>query len=201
MSNQTILPIEVSAALGGGEGTLVDVRTPAEYREVHVPGAHLAPLDVFDRAAVDTIRGADPGPVYLLCASGIRAAKAADKLRGTGLENVLVVAGGTNAWVAAGLPVVRGRKTISIERQVRIGAGLLVLIGTGLGWFVQRNFFILAALVGAGLVFAGVTDICGLAIVLAKAPWNRSGKTTPVPGPKPSSTPVPHPENTPPKPT
>jgi len=72
--------------------------------------------------------------------------------------------------------VVRGRKTISIERQVRIDAGLLVLAGTSLGWWVNPGFFILAAFVGAGLVFAGITDICGLAIVLAKAPWNRSGK-------------------------
>jgi hypothetical protein len=72
--------------------------------------------------------------------------------------------------------VVRGRKTISIERQVRIGAGSFVLIGTVLGRLVHPAFYLLAALVGAGLVFAGVTDICGLAIVLAKAPWNRSGK-------------------------
>ena len=82
--------------------------------------------------------------------------------------------------------MIRGRKSISIERQVRIGAGLLVLTGTLLGWFVQRYFFILAGLVGAGLVFAGVTDICGMAIVLAKAPWNRSGKPSAVPGPQSS---------------
>jgi len=85
-----------------------------------------------------------------------------------------VVEGGTNAWIAAGLPVIRGRKTISIERQVRIGAGSLVVIGTGLGRFVHPAFYILAAFVGAGLVFAGVTDICGMANVLAKAPWNRT---------------------------
>ncbi len=121
-------------------------------------------------------RGANSGPVYLLCASGIRATKAAEQLKRAGLDDVVVVEGGTNAWAAAGLPVVRGRKTISIERQVRIGAGTLVLIGTGLGWFVHPAFFILSAFVGAGLVFAGVTDICGMAIVLAKAPWNRTGK-------------------------
>jgi rhodanese-related sulfurtransferase len=91
------------------------------------------------------------------------------------LKEAVVVAGGTNAWAAAGLPVIRGRKSISIERQVRIVAGSLVVIGFLLGWFVHRGFFGLAGLVGAGLVFAGVTDICGMAIVLAKAPWNRSG--------------------------
>ena len=93
-----------------------------------------------------------------------------------GLDNLRVVEGGTQAWSAAGLPVQRGRKTISIERQVRIGAGLLVLTGVALGWFYHPGFFLLSAFVGAGLVFAGITDICGLAIFLAFAPWNRSGK-------------------------
>ena len=178
MSNQTIkiAPAEASALVSGGHGTLVDVRTTAEFREIHAQGAQLVPLDVLDRKAVEAARGANAGPLYLLCASGIRATKAAEKLRNAGLDEVVVVEGGTNAWVAAGLPVIRGRKTISIERQVRIGAGSFVLAGTALGRFVHPAFYLLAAFVGAGLVFAGVSDICGLAIVLAKAPWNRSGK-------------------------
>jgi len=177
MSNQTtIAPAEASVVVGSGRGTLVDVRTPAEFREIHAQGAQLVPLDILDCPAVETARGTNTGPIFLLCASGIRATKAAEKLRSAGLDDVVVVEGGTNAWVATGLPVVRGCKTISIERQVRIGAGTLVLIGTGLGRFVHPAFYILAAFVGAGLVFAGVTDICGMAIVLANAPWNRSGK-------------------------
>ena len=178
MSNQTatIVPDEASAVVSSGRGTLVDVRTPAEFREVHAQGAQLVPLDVLDRAAVEAARGTNSGPVYLLCASGIRATKAAEKLRKAGLDEVSVVEGGTNAWVAAGLPAIRGRKTISIERQVRIGAGSLVLAGTALGWFVHPGFYLLTAFVGAGLVFAGITDLCGMAIVLARAPWNRSGR-------------------------
>jgi rhodanese-related sulfurtransferase len=175
-SDETIVAAEASAVAGSGRGTLVDVRTPAEFREVHAQGAQLVPLDVLDRRAVEAARGTNAGPVYLLCASGIRATKAAEKLRNAGLDDVVVVEGGTNAWAAAGLPVIRGRKTISIERQVRIGAGTFVLAGTALGRFIHPAFYLLAAFVGAGLVFAGVTDICGLAIVLAKAPWNRSGK-------------------------
>jgi rhodanese-related sulfurtransferase len=178
MSNHapTIVPAEVSAVVERGCGTLVDVRTPAEFREVHAEGAHLVPLDGLDRKAAEAARGANTGPLYFLCASGIRATKAAQKLRNLGLDEVVVVEGGTNAWVAAGLPVIRGRKTISIERQVRIGAGSLVLLGTVLGRFVHPGFYLLAAFVGAGLVFAGVSDICGMAIVLANVPWNRSGK-------------------------
>ena len=183
MSQPTIAPAEASAALLSGQGTLVDVRTPAEFEEVHAEGAQLVSLDVLDSAAVEAVRGRHPGPVYLLCASGIRATKAAGILQAAGLTDALVVAGGTNAWVAAGLPVVRGRKTISIERQVRIGAGTFVVTGFVLGWWVQRDFFIISGLVGLGLIFAGVTDICTLGSLLAKALWNRTQAKAPAASP------------------
>ena len=87
---------------------------------------------------------------------------------------VVNVTGGTNDWVAAGLPVERGKSTISLERQVRIAAGSLALAGALLAWFVHPAFVWLSALIGAGLVFAGVTDTCGMGMLLAKMPWNRS---------------------------
>ena len=175
MPQTTIAPAEVSAALATGQGVLIDVRTPAEFEEVHAPAAKLIPLDILDRPALDAARGPNAGPVYLICASGIRATKAAEKLSQTGLKP-LVVAGGTQAWSAAGLPVIRGRKTISVERQVRIGAGAFVLLGIALGYLINSRFFLLSGFVGAGLVFAGLTDICGMAILLARAPWNRSSR-------------------------
>ena len=92
--------------------------------------------------------------------------------------NVINVEGGTTAWSAAGLPVVRGRKTISLERQVRIAAGSLVFAGTLLGAMVNPLFLIIPGFVGAGLVFAGVTDTCGMAMMLAKMPWNQRGGAT-----------------------
>lgn len=91
-----------------------------------------------------------------------------------GYSGIHVVEGGTQGWVAAGLPVVSlGKKSISIERQVRIGAGILVLLGIVLGFMVHPGFFVLSGFIGAGLVFAGVTDWCGMALLLARAPWNR----------------------------
>ena len=72
-----------------------------------------------------------------------------------------------------GLPVVRGKKMVSLERQVRIAAGFLVVLGALLGWFVDPAFVFLSAFIGAGLVFAGVTDTCGMGLMLAKMPWNR----------------------------
>lgn len=176
MSQAIISPTDASLAAKDGKGILLDVRTPAEFEEIHAQGAVLVPLDVLSRERVETALGSNSGPVYLLCASGNRAANAAEQLQKAGFDNVYVVEGGTKAWDAAGLAVVRGKKTISLEHKVRIGAGLLVLIGIILGWWVHPGFLGLSAFVGAGLVFAGITDFCGLAIILAKAPWNRSGK-------------------------
>jgi rhodanese-related sulfurtransferase len=155
---------------------LIDVRTPAEYRQSHAEGARLYPLEKLD---VDALRPlAEKQALYLLCNTGTRARAAAQKLESAGIENVVVVEGGTNAWEEAGFPVVRGKKTISLERQVRIAAGSLVLIGVILGWFAHRGFFGLSAFVGAGLLFAGLTDTCGMAILLARAPWNQVKVTT-----------------------
>jgi rhodanese-related sulfurtransferase len=154
---------------------LLDVRTPAEFEEVHVAFARNVPLDRLDPAAV---AGRSPdSPLYVICRSGGRGQKACEMLHAAGITNVTNVEGGTLACVEAGLPVVRGRKTISLERQVRIAAGFLVLLGAALGWFVHPGFLSLAAFVGAGLVFAGITDACGMGMLLARMPWNqRVGK-------------------------
>ena len=112
--------------------------------------------------------------VFLLCHSGSRAARAAEKLAREGFSQPIVVEGGTQSWVEAGLQVKRGtRKAISLERQVRIVAGTLVLTGAVLGWLLHPGFFGLSAFVGAGLVFAGITDFCGMGLLLARAPWNK----------------------------
>jgi hypothetical protein len=85
----------------------------------------------------------------------------------------VVVAGGTDAWVAAGLPVVRGKAAIALERQVRIAAGLIVLTGVVLGYTVHHYWFALSGAVGAGLAIAGITDTCMMGMLLARMPWNR----------------------------
>jgi hypothetical protein len=96
------------------------------------------------------------------------------KLCGAGLENCVLVEGGIEAWDEAGLPVVRGeRKVMGLERQVRIAAGALVVTGVLLGWLVHPGFLGLAGFVGAGLVFAGITDTCGMGMMIAKMPWNK----------------------------
>jgi rhodanese-related sulfurtransferase len=158
------------ALAAGPSGLLLDVRTPAEYEEMHINGSVLHPLSELDADRVRTL--AAGRPVHLLCRSGQRARQACEKLERAGLSELIVIEGGVQAWEAAGLPVVRGRKTISLERQVRIAAGSLVLTGVALGFAVHPGFFGLSAFVGAGLIMAGLTDWCGMGLLLARLPWN-----------------------------
>ena len=112
-------------------------------------------------------------PLYLICRSGSRGQKACEKFLACGYDNAINVEGGTQAWIDAGLPVVRGQSRVSLERQVRMAAGLLVLIGALLSYFVHPYWAALPAFVGAGLVFSGITDTCGMGMLLAKMPWNQ----------------------------
>ncbi len=171
MSITTISPQALADRLQRGDvREIIDVRTPAEFREVHATVARNVPLDTISPQAVPT---SGDQPLYLICKAGGRSAKACQKLIDAGIANVVSIDGGTQAWEAAGLPVVRGRKAISLERQVRIAAGSLVVLGVLLGYLVHHYFVGLSAFVGAGLVFAGVTDTCGMGMVLAKMPWNK----------------------------
>jgi rhodanese-related sulfurtransferase len=172
---QTVTPAHVATrGPAGPPPDLIDVRTPAEYAEVHAAAARLCPLDTLDPAAVMSARhGSAAEPLFVICRSGSRSARAVEKFRAAGFTNVVSVEGGMVAWEQAGLPVVRGtRKVMSLERQVRIGAGSIVLLGLLLGSVLHPAWLALAALVGAGLVFAGITDWCGMGMLLARMPWN-----------------------------
>lgn len=178
MSLATISPQQLSALSQSGTPVeLIDVRTPVEYREVHVTFARNVPLDQLDVAQVAAGRSGSNQPLYVICRSGSRGQQACAKFVAAGFTNVINVEGGTLAWDQAGLPVVRGKKAISLERQVRIAAGTLVLLGSGLS-FVHPYWIGLAGFVGAGLVFAGITDTCGMGMLLARMPWNRVATPT-----------------------
>ncbi len=153
---------------------LIDVRTPVEFREVHVVGARSVPLDSLDPKQIISSRNSQSSePIYVICKSGGRSAKGAQKFIDAGFPNVISVDGGTSAWGAAGYAVERGKKAMSLERQVRILAGFLVLCGAVLGFLVHPYFVGLSAFIGAGLMFAGITDTCGMGMMLAKMPWNQ----------------------------
>lgn len=169
-----VSPRDLNHLLSGEEGSplLLDVRTPLEFQEVHVSQALLIPLDKLDAAELIHKEGVDR-QVVVICRSGGRATKAAEKLVAAGMKHISILDGGMLAWTEAGLPEVRGQKVMSLERQVRIAAGSMVLLGVILGTWVHPGFYGLSAFVGAGLIFAGITDWCGMGLLLAKAPWNQ----------------------------
>jgi rhodanese-related sulfurtransferase len=151
---------------------LLDVRTPAEYDSAHIAGAYNVPLDTLGEHAAE-IRLSVTAPIVLVCQSGGRARKAEEALRAAGMSNLHVLDGGMNGWIAAGQPVRRVVPKLSFERQVRIVAGALAATGGLLALFVNPLFALLPAFVGSGLVFAGITDTCGMALALSKLPYNR----------------------------
>ncbi len=169
-----VISVEQLQSLNLTDKIFVDVRSPAEYRSVRVQGAVNLPLNTISCADVQKLIGDKQNPaIILLCGKGGRARKAAEILQ-AGSFNLLVVEGGTNACVDANLPIEKGGAAmISIERQVRVGAGSLVCLGLALGYFVNPNFYFLSAFIGAGLIFAGVTDWCGMGLLIARAPWNK----------------------------
>ena len=163
----------------GRDIDLIDVRTPVEYCEMHLDNAQNIPLHQLDPHAVMQDRnGTRDEPLYVVCQTGKRGAKACATFRQAGYTNVVNVEGGTMACGYAGLPLVRGEKRVSLERQVRIAAGTLVLLGAVLGWLIHPAFIGLSAFIGAGLVFAGITDTCGMGMLLANMPWNRCSPET-----------------------
>ncbi len=153
--------------------TLVDVRTPGEFAEVHADGAVNIPLADLKEFAEDFKDIAKNKTIHLMCRTERRATIAKETLKEMGITATAIVPGGMTRWLEEGKNVVRGKKGMSIERQVRICAGGLVVIGAVLGYFVNPAFIALSAFVGAGLIFAGITDTCGMAMVLGRLPFNR----------------------------
>jgi rhodanese-related sulfurtransferase len=148
---------------------LVDVRSASEFASGHVPGAINIPMDQIESRLADL----DPSrPLVLVCQSDKRARMTASLLAPCRLQ-ISVLEGGTKAWAQARLPLVTSVKTRwSLERQVRLGAGLLVLIGVTLALTVNPRWLFLSGFIGLGLSFSGITDICPMAILLAWMPWN-----------------------------
>ncbi|MEU3556990.1 rhodanese-like domain-containing protein [Streptomyces fragilis] len=159
------------------ELTVIDVRTPGEYAGGHLPGAINVPLDQLGRALPDIRTAASRGEVLVVCASGARSENACRTLARHGVD-VATLAGGTGAWAQQGHEIDRprqggGGRTWAMDRQVRLTAGSLVLLGLLLALLVHPAFQLLSAGIAAGLVLSAVTGTCGMAALLARLPWNR----------------------------
>lgn len=152
---------------------VLDVRTPGEFGDAHIEGSYNVPLDLLGEHASE-LRSTRARTVVLVCQSGQRARRAEAVLHGAGMPNLHVLEGGMNEWLATGLDAARPRRRMSLERQVRIAAGALVTAGAIAALTVSPLWALLPAAVGSGLMFSGLTDTCGMGMLLAKLPYNRS---------------------------
>ena len=153
------------------DGRVIDVREFPEFAAGHIAGAELVPLSTVAERCEAWDR---EGELVLVCRSGRRAEQARQELAARGFKRLRVLEGGIERWSAQGKPLESvERRPWSMERQVRVVAGSLVLLTMLLAWTVSRWFLAGTAFVGAGLVFAGVSDICMMATALGRLPWNR----------------------------
>lgn len=168
------------------EGIIIDVRTKMEHAEKKLSFGHtlvtlneLKPTDFMLRHGLDKDFG-----VYILCHSGMRASQAAEKFVAEGYNNVHIIEGGIVACEGSGheleghaannnVSPLSKKGAISLERQVRIAAGVVIAFGAFLALVLNPLFSLVPLIAGAGLVFAGITNRCGMALILTKAPWNK----------------------------
>ncbi|QBF46610.1 rhodanese-like domain-containing protein [Janibacter limosus] len=162
---------------GPTDPRIVDVRTPGEFADVHIPGSYNVPLDLLEEHRRELAEHLDDD-VVLVCRSGARARRAEGALAEAGLPNLHVLDGGITAWESAGGDVVRGEGTWDLERQVRLVAGSIVLTGIVASTVVPQAKW-LSAGIGAGLTGAALTDTCAMGMLLSKLPHNR--RNTPDP--------------------
>jgi rhodanese-related sulfurtransferase len=176
MSHKRIHPVDLMEQKTT-DMCIVDVRTAAEVKAAGLPDCLHIPLHELtpERLQQEIIKsGKNGSQVYLLCEAGRRAEMAADQLKDKLNAELYVIEGGMSAVKQSNIPLaVRGKDVIPLERQVRIVAGLLVLTGVVLGTWFNPAFYGLSAFVGLGLTFAGVTGICPMGMLIAKAPWNK----------------------------
>ncbi|EPF1259551.1 rhodanese family protein [Klebsiella aerogenes] len=172
MTIATVSANEAQALIAQG-ARLIDIRAADEYAREHIPAATLLPLEQLTHG---TVLNAQPGETIIFhCQAGSRTQNNASLLAAAATPaQVKLLAGGIQAWRAAGLPIVEDKsQPLPLMRQVQIAAGALILLGVVLGYAVNSGFFLLSGFVGAGLTFAGLTGFCGMARLLAVMPWNR----------------------------
>ncbi|MDA0296127.1 MAG: rhodanese-like domain-containing protein [Planctomycetota bacterium] len=176
-TNASILEIDSSEAdrlHRSDAAVLLDVRESDEHRKQRIPGAISVPLSTLDPRRIDEIVGSKKA--ILQCESGRRSRSALDLLHAAGRTDAVSLSGGIRAWAKQGFQVERDpAASLPMMRQVQIAAGVAILGFTGLATFIDSWFLLGTGFVGAGLCFAGLTGTCGLAVVLEKMPWNRSG--------------------------
>nr|WP_314034676.1 rhodanese-like domain-containing protein [Dietzia sp. CH92] len=175
-SNPTMTPADLRDAMSSDTPpTVVDVRSGAEYASVHIRGSYNVPLPLLAEHG-EEFASRLPGQVVLICQSGNRARRACERLSAAGVDrdSVTVLDGGIAGYESAGGEVVRGKGVWAMDRQVRMAAGSLVLVGVTASKLMSPKFAYLAGAIGAGLTYSAASNSCAMAAALSKMPWNRS---------------------------
>jgi len=172
-SLETISPKEVEELISNDSKVkLLDVRSTLEFNELHIDGSMNIPIDTLSSKLKDLDRGEQTYIVF--CRTGNRSPMAADMLLQSGISSVKVMQDGVTGWQKEKLPVTKGQSTISLERQVRVIAGSLVLLGIALAWLVHWAFILIPTFVSCGLIVAGITNSCLMGMLLMKLPYNKN---------------------------
>lgn len=158
--------------LDNDQAILIDVRQPAEHRSQNISHAKLIPLDQICKEKLPHIGNKK---LVIHCQAGKRSLMACQKLLNENLGvEIYNLEGGINSWCSSGCDAnVKSNNFLPLDRQVQLVIGILIVFSTLLGFFIDQNFLILTAIIGAGLIFAGLSGICMLANLIAKMPWNK----------------------------
>ncbi|TJY69264.1 rhodanese-like domain-containing protein [Arthrobacter sp. CAU 1506] len=154
---------------------VIDVRSAAEFESMHIRGSYNVPLPLLSEHA-DELAGRLGSRVVLVCQSGVRAEQARQRMAGAGLDAAHVLTGGVPGFAAAGGEVIRGRGRWGLERQVRLAAGSLVMLGLAGGRFLSPKVRMLSGAIGTGLTFSAATNTCAMGKALSAMPWNKAAK-------------------------
>jgi rhodanese-related sulfurtransferase len=154
---------------------VIDVRSAAEFEAMHIRGSYNVPLPLLSEHT-DELAARLGSRVVLVCQSGARAEQARQRLGASGIDTAYVLTGGVPGFAAAGGDVVRGKDRWDLERQVRLVAGSLVVLGLTGGKFVSPKIRTLAGVIGAGLTFSAATNTCAMGQAISAMPWNKSTK-------------------------
>jgi rhodanese-related sulfurtransferase len=169
MSVRTVDPATLRQWLEQGSAMLLDVREPAEHRSQNIVQARPIPLGKIDAAQLP-----EGMRIVVHCLKGGRGASACEKLmRQNPKLEIYNLAGGIDAWAAAGLPIRTSGFFLPLDRQVQLTIGIALVVASGLAVFVSPLFGLITGALGLGLSIAGATGFCGLARAMAYAPWNK----------------------------
>ena len=154
---------------------VIDVRSAAEFENLHIRGSYTVPLPLLSEHT-DELAARLGSRVVLVCQSGARAEQARQRLAGSGIDTAYVLTGGVPGFAATGGDVVKGTNRWDLERQVRLAAGSLVVLGLAGGKFVSPKIRTLAGVIGAGLTFSAATNTCAMGQAISAMPWNKAAK-------------------------